>query len=85
MNAYFKQALCHGTLATGTSTKQNKKTGIAERSATTDLMNQADVQTKKEREMGGMEKILLSNYSADYSKITGMGGFPLILTLELFD
>ena len=45
MNAYFKQALCHGTLATGTSTKQNKKTGIAERSATTDLMNQDDVQT----------------------------------------
>ena len=40
MNAYFKQAL-----ATGTSTKQNKKTGIAERSATTDLMNQDDVQT----------------------------------------
>ena len=39
---------------------------------------------KKEREMGGMEKILLSNYSANYSKITGMGGFPLILTLELF-
>ena len=37
-----------------------------------------------EREMGGMEKILLSNYSANYSKITGMGGFPLILTLELF-
>ena len=34
--------------------------------------------------MGGMEKILLSNYSANYSKITGMGGFPLILTLELF-
>ena len=39
---------------------------------------------KKEREMGGMEKILLSNFSANNSKITGMGGFPLILTLELF-
>ena len=34
--------------------------------------------------MGGMEKILLSNYSANYSKITGIGGFSLILTLELF-
>ena len=34
--------------------------------------------------MGGMGKNLLSNYSANYSKITGMGGFPLILTLELF-
>jgi hypothetical protein len=44
----------------------------------------SDFNQKKEREMGGMEKNLLSNYSANYSKITGMGGFPLILTLELF-